>query len=1201
MDPIIKEWIDLYTKIAESVSDLVVILDHSFDILYANQKAASVFYIDDLSLTLEQVFDNETVLHLNDEIGSVLYIDQKKSLQNFAVNIKTGYNYEFDLVISPIKIKDEKLILLVFIDKSSKKNETYIDKIQMKLSRHILQENNEVIKSLLSEVEQLIPFTITGLKSLQTIVNNYSFPVWIKDSQARFIVINKTYSEILGVETSFATGKKQEAFLPSHLVSVFTAIDNYIFNTSNQIILEGIGKKVNDPQIIQNIIQFPIVDKANKVYAIVGLINDEKIERNKEIIALDVEKGFIEGFPKAIALLNFDGNFVQANQDFCKFLGKEKEILISKNFIDVFPYLFSENIKSFLGSDLINDEIFIDNEFNPVDYSSSLVTANLIKISSSDESIKSFIIIIDETKKTKIDDNDLQAIIKNRGKMFDILIQNNPEPIFIYDIENLKFLEVNEAAIKFYGFSRDEFLQMDLTDLYAPEDIQTLLNSFGEESSEGKFSKPFRHRKKDGSTAVVEISKTTFLFNDRKAHFNIVRDITSSIEKEKQNQMLRAIFNSSDSLVITTDANGFITYINNSVIEKLGYTNSELIKSSFASLVIDEDRALINTSIFQSQIRDEVRLETNLKIKDGKLLEAEIIASPILDFNNEVESFTVIIKPSISETKIEEPKPEIKEVIKEVVKEVIVEKSPDPAIYKKIPDANFISGVFHEILTPMNVIIGFAQELVSSIEKPNDEQLEAAEIINQNRLKLMNTMNTVIEYSDIIQDKSVIKIEDITITDIVDTLDINIKDITGFNDIQFGYGKISSSLKFKSDKQKFESLIFSLIKVISRLSKDKKVYFSAYPIDNDTFFVGLSDQYGGLSENIVTAFDLIFNEDKDPKEFGLPKLTTYYAKLLLSLLGGKFYKSIVGAIRQEGGFLFPQVLFVKGKNLPNEPVITEQGDSAPVTIPVDVKPEDISSETKEDILDTNITSHPEDSILSQEVSEELQDLEESLDEKIKEETLPPDQEEEFFKPVTPIAEELLYKIEEEQNQIETQPQLDEQQENKNVVEDNTISQIETITEEKAEVKPEVNIPEQKSETETPFVPPLPHLNLANLSCLYIEDQVDSQILFKVQMKGLRDIKFAVSFEDAQPLLLNYQFDFIVMDINLQGEYNGLDALKIIRTMPALNNIPIIAVTAYVLPGDKEKFITAGFDDFISKPIFKEKMIESLEKIFLPKY
>ena len=126
------------------------------------------------------------------------------------------------------------------------------------------------------------------------------------------------------------------------------------------------------------------------------------------------------------------------------------------------------------------------------------------------------------------------------------------------------------------------------------------------------------------------------------------------------------------------------------------------------------------------------------------------------------------------------------------------------------------------------------------------------------------------------------------------------------------------------------------------------------------------------------------------------------------------------------------------------------------------------------------------------------------------------------------------------------------------------------------------------------------LGLNNMTCLYIEDQVDSQILFKVQMKGLKDIKYAVSFEETLPLLDTEQFDFIVMDINLQGEYNGLDALKIIHKMQGYEDIPIIAVTAYVLPGDKEKFIATGFNDFIAKPIFREKMIESLEKIFLQK-
>ena len=143
---------------------------------------------------------------------------------------------------------------------------------------------------------------------------------------------------------------------------------------------------------------------------------------------------------------------------------------------------------------------------------------------------------------------------------------------------------------------------------------------------------------------------------------------------------------------------------------------------------------------------------------------------------------------------------------------------------------------------------------------------------------MMDTMNAVVEYSDIMQNKLPLKLETITITDVIEKLDDNIKDITGINDIQFAYGKISSSLKFKSDKQKFENFILSLIKVVSRLSKDKKVYFSAYPIDTDSFLFGISDQYGNPSEYVANILEQVFVNKRDPKDFGLPKLTTYLGK-----------------------------------------------------------------------------------------------------------------------------------------------------------------------------------------------------------------------------------------------------------------------------------------------------------------------------------
>jgi CheY-like chemotaxis protein len=146
------------------------------------------------------------------------------------------------------------------------------------------------------------------------------------------------------------------------------------------------------------------------------------------------------------------------------------------------------------------------------------------------------------------------------------------------------------------------------------------------------------------------------------------------------------------------------------------------------------------------------------------------------------------------------------------------------------------------------------------------------------------------------------------------------------------------------------------------------------------------------------------------------------------------------------------------------------------------------------------------------------------------------------------------------------------------------------TNEEAAVEKTEDVVEEK--TEEPL-----NIDYSQLSCLYVEDQVDSQILFKVQMKDLKAIEFADSFENALPLLKSKSFNFIVLDINLQGAYNGLDALRIIRKMPVYIDVPIIAVSAYVLPGDKERFIEAGFDDFIAKPVLRDKLYASLNSIF----
>ncbi len=72
------------------------------------------------------------------------------------------------------------------------------------------------------------------------------------------------------------------------------------------------------------------------------------------------------------------------------------------------------------------------------------------------------------------------------------------------------------------------------------------------------------------------------------------------------------------------------------------------------------------------------------------------------------------------------------------------------------------------------------------------------------------------------------------------------------------------------------------------------------------------------------------------------------------------------------------------------------------------------------------------------------------------------------------------------------------------------------------------------------------------------------------------------------------FDLIIMDIALP-DMDGIEVTKIIKTNPAYKNVPVIALTAYALKGDREKFLEAGFNDYVPKPLDVSEFMKIIEK------
>lgn len=130
------------------------------------------------------------------------------------------------------------------------------------------------------------------------------------------------------------------------------------------------------------------------------------------------------------------------------------------------------------------------------------------------------------------------------------LFESNPLPMWVYEVDSLRFLAVNEAAVRTYGYTADEFLAMRITDIRPIEDVPALLARVGVVRNAGQSEETtWRHRRKDGSILDVEISSHAFTFEGRAARLVLAHDITARrraeeglrINRERLDLVLKAV------------------------------------------------------------------------------------------------------------------------------------------------------------------------------------------------------------------------------------------------------------------------------------------------------------------------------------------------------------------------------------------------------------------------------------------------------------------------------------------------------------------------------------------------------------------------------------------------------------------------------------------------------------------------------------
>jgi diguanylate cyclase (GGDEF)-like protein/PAS domain S-box-containing protein len=127
-----------------------------------------------------------------------------------------------------------------------------------------------------------------------------------------------------------------------------------------------------------------------------------------------------------------------------------------------------------------------------------------------------------------------RQLLRGDETSFALLFNSNPLPMWVFDRNTLKFLEVNDAAVEHYGWNRDEFLTMTIADIRPAEDMARLLDSLGSPTSHLAHSDLWRHCTKSGDVIDVDVFSHPVDFAGRTAVLVTAQEVTDRVRAERE-------------------------------------------------------------------------------------------------------------------------------------------------------------------------------------------------------------------------------------------------------------------------------------------------------------------------------------------------------------------------------------------------------------------------------------------------------------------------------------------------------------------------------------------------------------------------------------------------------------------------------------------------------------------------------------------
>lgn len=430
---------------------------------------------------------------------------------------------------------------------------------------------------------------------LQTLIQTIPDMIWLKDPSGIYLSCNKMFERLVGAKETEIVGKTDYDLFSRENAEFFRENDRKAIKEgkpkSNE---EWLTFADDGHRVLLDVIKTPMFDSKGTLIGVLGIGHDITERKRIEDALKDSEDKFSKAFllsPYAISIANAkDGKFIEINDAFVSLSGYSRAEVLGRTAVDLDLWVNVEDRNKVLSA-LVEGKEVTGKEFEfkkrNGETGTGLYSAQIIHLNNELFVLSS---INDITYR-----KEAEKSIRESEEKYRYMFDNNPQPMWIYDLETLAFLEVNQAAIGHYGYTKEEFLNMTIKDIRPSEDIPILLKDIKQIGISNNRSAEWRHMKRGGELIIVEISAHSVLYKGKEARHVLVNDITQRKNAEKllheTKETFRLYIENSFDVIFTLDLEGNFVFVSPAWERHFGHSTRDVIGKPFVPFVHPDDVA----------------------------------------------------------------------------------------------------------------------------------------------------------------------------------------------------------------------------------------------------------------------------------------------------------------------------------------------------------------------------------------------------------------------------------------------------------------------------------------------------------------------------------------------------------------------------------------------------------------------------------